>query len=87
MTYDTHLDGNALGALWYDLFGREMTDERGCCDNCENVAALATALVFRDAPGDVVRCAKCEAVLLVAVRRPSGLRVSWANLRWLEVPA
>ncbi|MGA7271727.1 MAG: DUF6510 family protein [Acidimicrobiia bacterium] len=87
MTTDTHLDGNCLGALWYDMFGREMTDQRGCCDNCGNVAALATAMVFRDAPGDVVRCSKCESVLLVAVSTPSGLRVNWAGLRWVELRA
>lgn len=85
MTTDTHLDGNALGALWHDLFGREMTAQRGCCDNCGNVAALATVTVFRDAPGDVVRCSRCESVLLVAVDTPSGLRVSWIGMRWVEV--
>lgn len=85
MTTDTHLDGNSLGALWRDLFGREMTDQRGCCDNCGNVAALATAMVFRDAPGDVVRCSQCEAVLVVAASLPSGLRVSWLGLRWVEL--
>lgn len=87
MTIDAYLDGNALGGLWYDLFGREMTDQRGCCDSCGNVAALATVMVFRDAPGDVVRCSKCESVLLVAVSTPTGLRVNCAGLRWVELGA
>ena len=31
MTDATHVDGNALGGLLIDVFGREMTDAHGCC--------------------------------------------------------
>jgi hypothetical protein len=42
-------------------------------------------MVFRDAPGDVVRCANCQSVILVAVPVPTGIRVSFQSLRWIEI--
>lgn len=85
MTTERHLDGNAVGALLTDVFGREMTDHRACCDACGSVNRFAAAIVFRDAPGDVLRCGTCGTVLLVAVAVPTGLRVSFRALRWIEV--
>lgn len=85
MTTDAHLDGNALGALFHDLFGREMTEQRGCCGTCGAINQLGAAIVYRDAPGDVMRCVVCGAVLLVAVDLPGGVRVTIQSLRWIEI--
>jgi hypothetical protein len=85
MTREAHLDGNALGALFRDLFGREMTHQRACCDACGVVNLLGAAMVYRDAPGDVVRCANCGTVLMVAVASPTGTRLSIQSLRWVEI--
>ena len=85
MTDEAHLDGTALGALLRDVFGQEMTDQRGCCDACGTVLPLGSALVFRDAPGDVVRCANCESVLMAVVSLPTGLRLTIRSLRWIEL--
>jgi hypothetical protein len=82
-----HLDGNALGGLLRDVFGREMTDQRGCCDMCGVVNPLGAAMVYRDAPGDVVRCSNCQSVVLVAVPGPTGIRISFGSLRWIEIPS
>ena len=87
MTNDSHLDGNALGALFRDVFGREMTDQRGCCAACGTINLLGAAMVYRDAPGDVVRCSNCGTVVLVAISGPTGVRVSFGALRWIELPA
>ncbi|MGI8517144.1 MAG: DUF6510 family protein [Acidimicrobiia bacterium] len=82
---DTHLDGNALGALFIDLFGQEMTDQNGCCDACGAINPLGRTVVYRDAPGDVMRCSGCGAVLIVAVRTATRLRISVQSLRWIEL--
>lgn len=82
---DTHLDGNAIGGLLRELFGTEMTHQRGCCDGCGAIGALGAALVFVNAPGHVVRCSNCLAVLMVAVAFPTGARVTLVGLRWLEL--
>jgi len=85
MSSDTHLDGNSLGGLFVDLFGREMTNQRGCCDVCGSISHLGSLIAFRDAPGDVVRCRNCGTVVMVAVSVPTGLRVSFESLRWVEI--
>jgi hypothetical protein len=84
MIDDTHLDGNAIGALLHDLFGREMTGELGCCGNCGAVNALGVVHVYVRAPGYVARCPSCGSVLLVLVSSEPGLRVSFEALAWLE---
>jgi len=84
MTSDAHVDGNALGGVLIDVFGREMTDARGCCAGCGAVTALGALIAYVRAPGDVLRCPACEAVVLVAVAMPAGVRVSLPGLRWLE---
>ena len=85
MTNDAHLDGNALGARFHDVFGLEMTDQRGCCAACGSVNVLGRLVVYRDAPGDVARCPTCGTVIMVAVATPTGLRVFFESLRWVEV--
>jgi hypothetical protein len=84
MTTDTHLDGNALGGLFDEVFGRDMTNQPGCCDQCGTVSVLGSVMVYRGA-GDVVRCPACGAVLMVTVPSPSGLRISFESLRWLSI--
>ncbi|HJS71833.1 MAG TPA: DUF6510 family protein [Acidimicrobiia bacterium] len=86
MTIDTHLDGNALGGLFHEIFGRDMTDQQGCCDGCGTVSVLGSVLVYRGA-GDVVRCPSCGIELLVVVSSPAGRRISFASLRWLSIDA
>jgi hypothetical protein len=84
MTSDAHLDGNALGGALMELFGREMTDARSCCAGCGAINRLGAHVVYDRAPGAVVRCPACDAVILVAVERPTGLRFHFAALRWVE---
>jgi hypothetical protein len=85
MSGDSHVDGNAVGGLMTDVFGREMTDARCCCADCGAVSALGALIAYTRAPGDVMRCPACGVVMLVAVALPGGVRVSMASLRWIEV--
>jgi len=84
MINDNHLDGNAVGGLLIDVFGREMTDAHGCCASCGAVHAVAELMVYRSGPGDVLRCPSCTSVLIVAASLPDRPRVYLASLRWLE---
>jgi hypothetical protein len=84
---DDHVDGNALGGLLIEVFGREMTDARGCCADCGAISALGALIAYTRAPGDVMRCPACGTVMLVAVALPTGVRVSMAALRWVEPSA
>lgn len=83
MIDDRHVDGNALGGLFHDLFGQEMTNHLECCGRCGTIGQLARLLVYRGA-GDVLRCPRCHTVLFVAVSTPAGTRLSFGAVRWLE---
>ena len=84
MTTDNHVDGNAIGGLLIEVFGREMTDARGCCAGCGAINAVGALVVYRSGPGDVVRCPGCGTVLIVATPHASAPRVYFSSLRWLE---
>jgi hypothetical protein len=84
---ERHVDGNALGGLMLEVFGREMTAARGCCAACGAVNAMATLVVFRGGPGDVARCPVCASVVLVITSLAGGPRVHLTALRWFEPPA
>jgi len=83
MTDDRHLDGNALAGLFHELFGKEMTDQSGCCGHCGAVNALGATHVYMEAPGNVIRCPSCSAVLIVIVHHPEGVRANFESIRWL----
>ena len=58
-----HVDGNAIGGLLADVFGREATDAFGRCRECGAENFVGALHVYR-AAGVVVRCPSCEAVLM-----------------------
>jgi DNA-directed RNA polymerase subunit RPC12/RpoP len=87
MTNDDHVDGNALGSLLIDVFGREMTDTIGCCASCGAENAVGALIVYRSGPGDVIRCPSCGSVVIVASSLPDRPRVYLTSLRWLEAPS
>jgi Zn finger protein HypA/HybF involved in hydrogenase expression len=61
------LDGNAIAGELFAAFGREMTDVVGKCRNCGTVSVVAELCVYLRAPGTVVRCPSCHAVVMVLV--------------------
>lgn len=84
MDDDRHLDGNVLAGALNEVFGREMTDQHGCCGQCGAVNALGSVHVYIDAPGTVLRCPGCGSVLMVMVERPDGIRVVFEAIRWID---
>ena len=83
------LDGNAVAGVLGEIFAFEVTEARGRCDTCGSVGFFAEAHVYAHslAPGAVVRCAVCEAVLVVVVNAAGRTRVALSGLTWLETPA
>jgi hypothetical protein len=76
-TRDLMLDGNALGGLLLELFGIEMTVAETVCGSCGARECMARLDVYVHAPGVVVRCCHCGAVLMRIVRGPQR---SWLDL-------
>ena len=62
------LDGNAIGGMLEELFGRDMTTAQGGCAHCGARGPLAECVIYPGGPGIVVRCRACEALLMAFVR-------------------
>jgi hypothetical protein len=65
---DFALDGNAIGGMLMEVFGTDMTTAVGTCASCGAVAQVAELAVYMPGLGIVVRCRRCNAVLMVFVR-------------------
>jgi len=81
------LDGNAIGGLLHEIFGMEMTAATGTCANCGAVGPVAETVVYLQAPGTVMRCRSCTAVLMVVVRRAGVNCVDLSGMAALEPTA
>jgi DNA-directed RNA polymerase subunit RPC12/RpoP len=80
------VDGNAIGGLLIDVFGTEMTAASSTCATCGATRPVAELVVYRQAPGTVVRCRTCGSVLMVLVRRTDATGVDLSGLTDLSQP-
>ncbi|MDR2983872.1 MAG: DUF6510 family protein [Nocardiopsaceae bacterium] len=65
------LDGNAIAGLLQEVFRSDMTTAIGTCGSCSTPTMVAQLLVYLQAPGTIVRCPACGAIVMVFVRRPA----------------
>jgi Family of unknown function (DUF6510) len=86
-TSDLTLDGNALGGLLAELFAQEMTAARSTCASCGAVGEVATLVVYVQAPGTVVRCPACGAILARVVQADGRTWVDLRGVACLEIHA
>jgi hypothetical protein len=78
------VDGNAIGGLLMDVFGTEMTAASSTCGTCGTSRPVAELVVYRRAPGTVVRCRTCGSVLMVFVKAHGVTCVDLAGLASLS---
>jgi hypothetical protein len=83
--HDLRLDGNAAAGALQELFGFEVTAARGRCDGCGAVEPIGALVAYVHAPGIVLRCLHCEAVMIRLVSAPDGYRVDLRGIRCLEI--
>ncbi|PWU17294.1 MAG: hypothetical protein C5B48_16115 [Candidatus Rokuibacteriota bacterium] len=69
---ELRLDGNAAAGLLTEVFAAEMTVASATCAGCGATNVLARAHLYAQAPGSVLRCPNCTALLMCIVRRPDG---------------
>jgi hypothetical protein len=79
------LDGNAAAGALSELFRIDIIAALGRCRHCGSVRAFGEAMVFADAPGIVVRCRKCQGVLLRLVETPTRYWLDLSGLSYLEI--
>ena len=82
---DLRLDGNAAAGLLREVFAAEMTSALGTCDACGATNALGSVQLYAHAPGSVLRCPSCTAMLMCIVRLPDGLVVDLSGLRRIRM--
>jgi Family of unknown function (DUF6510) len=81
MSADRHVDGNAMGGVLIEVFGREMTAVEGTCLDCGQVSQFGELVAYLSPHGQVLHCPGCSAVLLVVVVRPDGYEVTIESIQ------
>jgi hypothetical protein len=84
---DLRLDGNSLGGLLSEIFLAELTAARSTCASCGAINEVGALIVYAHAPGAVVRCPRCDAVLMRIVRGPARYWLELRGVRSLELRA
>ena len=78
------LDGNAVAGLLQEVFAVEMTTALATCYRCGATDALGATHVFRGA-GIVMRCPRCDKVLVTIVRDGARVWIGFSGVRTLQV--
>lgn len=90
-THDEHaldehaLDGNAVAGLLAEIFGSDMTVADCQCAACGRRDQLGGARAYVNAPGVVLRCAACGAVMIRVVDTPRGRLVEARGLAFIRL--
>lgn len=82
---EMRLDGNAIGGLLREIFAVDMTAAQGTCNSCGAVNEVGRLQVYNRAPGTVVRCPACEAVLIRIVRGRGRYWIDMSGTRTMEL--
>jgi hypothetical protein len=82
---DLRLDGNALAGMLAELFGFEMTAERGGCAACGAVNQLGAMLVYAHGMGAVACCPGCGQSVLRISRGEGRWWLDLRGLAWLQL--
>jgi Family of unknown function (DUF6510) len=82
---DMRLDGNAVGGLFAELFGLEMTDQMTVCAACGAHEVVACLEVYVCSPGTVVRCRHCQAVMMRIVEGRDRVWMDVSGVASLEL--
>jgi hypothetical protein len=81
------LDGNAIGGLLGEIFALEVTGAGSRCDACGAVEPVGALQAYTHAPGVVVRCPHCRAVLMRVARNGGRIWLDVRGLSYLELRA
>lgn len=81
------VDGNAAAGVLREVFGTEMTGYAGTCGSCGAAAPLAESAAFTGGPGTVLRCDRCDGLLIVITRIRKVSCVDLMGLAALDAPA
>ena len=78
------LDGNAAAGILGEVFATEVTTATGTCAGCGAVDAVGAVHVYM-AAGVVLRCPRCDNVLMRIVEGGGRVWIDLSGLRSLEL--
>jgi DNA-directed RNA polymerase subunit RPC12/RpoP len=67
------VDGNAAGGMFSEVFVRDLTTARAKCAGCGAEGMIGALPVYAHGMGTVVRCPKCDRVILRVARTPQHI--------------
>jgi uncharacterized protein DUF6510 len=79
------VDGNAIAGQLQQIFGRDMTMAMARCAACTREAEMGALMVFTRAPGVVLRCPACQAVIARIVETPSAIYLEARGAAFLRM--
>ena len=79
------LDGNAAAGALAEIFAVDVTITVSTCTACGDTRPVAELRAWVDAPGVVLRCARCDTVLVRLVRGPSKAWLDMSGVKVLQV--
>ena len=80
------LDGNAAAGRLSELFARDMTTALATCAGCHTSAPLGAVAEYGQNMGVVLRCERCDTVMLRLVRTPRAIHVDATGITVMVVP-
>jgi len=79
------VDGNAVAGLLYEIFAMEVTTGEVQCVFCGRRGAIGSLLAFTQAPGVVLRCPRCENIVIRIVQTPGAIYLDARGVTYLRL--
>ncbi len=79
------LDGNAVAGRLAQIFGRDMTTAVTRCAGCTSDAQMGALMAFTQAPGVVLRCPACKAVIARIVQTSSAVYLDARGAAYVRI--
>jgi len=80
------LDGNAAAGQLRELFALDVTTALATCAGCHTTAPLGALAEYGQNMGVVLRCGRCDTVMLRLVRTPRALHLDATGITVMVVP-
>jgi len=81
---EQRLDGNAAGGILGEVFTFEMTTARTACAHCGATGEVGSQMAHMSEIGTVVRCSRCDGVLIRIAHQTEGPNRYFLDLRGVE---
>jgi len=86
MSDEKHVDGNALAGPLSEVFDVDITTTSAKCAGCGDIAVIAQAMVYEKPHSFIVRCSKCDDVLMIVLQKRDATEIDLRGIAWLGVP-